>query len=51
MTGLYLVFAGLTSTTGTFMTPSYYQVSTVCAGLLAVCGAVVMSRETFDTPR
>jgi len=51
MTGLFLVFAGLTRTTGTFMTPSYYQVPTVFAGLLAVCGAVAMSRETFDTPR
>ena len=49
-TGLYLVFAGLTSSTAT-ITPLYHQVSTVVAGLLAVCGAVVMSRETFDTPR
>jgi len=51
MTGLYLVFAGLTSSTATFMTPLYHQVPTVVAGLLAVCGAVVMSRETYDTPR
>ena len=51
ITGLFLVFAGLTSTTDTFMTPTYYQVETVFAGLLAVCGAIVMSRETFDTPR
>jgi hypothetical protein len=50
ITGLYLVFAGLTSSTPTFMTPLYHQVPTVVAGLLAVCGAVVMSRETFDTP-
>ena len=51
ITGLFLVVTGLTSTTDTFMTPTYYQVPTVGAGLLAVCGAVVMSRETFDTPR
>ena len=51
ITGLFLVVTGLTSTTDTFMTPAYYQVPTVGAGLLAVCGAVVMSRETFDTPR
>jgi len=51
ITGLYLVFTGLTSTTDTFMTPTYYQVPTVFTGLLAVCGAVVMSRETFDTTR
>jgi hypothetical protein len=51
ITGLYLVFTGLTSTMATFMTPTYYQVPTVVAGLLAVCGAVVMSRETFDTTR
>jgi hypothetical protein len=51
MTGLYLVFTGLTSSMATFITPLYLQVPTVVAGLLAVCGAVVMSRETFDTPR
>jgi hypothetical protein len=51
ITGLYLVFTGLTSTMATFMTPTYYQVPTVFTGLLAVCGAVVMSRETFDTTR
>ena len=49
--GLYLVIAGLTGTTGTFMTPSYYQVPVVLAGVLAVCGAVVMRWETFDNPR
>jgi hypothetical protein len=51
ITGLYLVFTGLTSSMSTFITPLYLQVPTVIAGLLAVCGAVAMSRETFDTPR
>jgi hypothetical protein len=51
MTGLYLVSAGLTSTAATFITPRYHPVPTVVAGLLAVCGAIVLSRETFDTPR
>ena len=51
VTGLYLVAAGFTSTTDTFMTPSYYQVPTVIAGVLALCGAVIMRRETFVTPR
>jgi membrane-bound metal-dependent hydrolase YbcI (DUF457 family) len=51
ITGLYLVFTGLTSTAATLITPRYHQVPMVVAGLLAVCGAVVMSRETFDTPR
>jgi membrane-bound metal-dependent hydrolase YbcI (DUF457 family) len=51
ITGCFLVFTGLTSTTATFITPLYSQESTVVAGLLAVCGALVMSRETFDTPQ
>lgn len=51
ITGLYLVSAGLTSTTATFITPDYYQVPTVFSGVLAVCGAIVISRETFDTPQ
>jgi hypothetical protein len=42
ITGLYLVTAGFTSTTGTFMTPTYYQVPTVVARVLALCGAVIM---------
>ena len=49
--GLYLVAAGLTSTTGTFMTPSYYQIPNVTAGMLALCSAVIMRGEMFDTPR
>jgi len=49
--GLYLIVAGLTGTIGTFITPSYSQVPEVMVGVLAVCGAVVMRWETFDTPR
>ena len=49
--GLYLVAAGLMSTTGTFMTPSYYQIPNVTAGMLALCSAVIMRGEMFDTPR
>ena len=50
ITGCYLVFTGLTSTTATFILPLYYQESTVVVGLLAVCGALVMSWEKFYTP-
>jgi len=49
--GLYLVTTGLTSATDTFIAPSYYQIPNVMAGLLALCGAVIMRWETFDTPR
>ena len=49
ITGLYLIAAGLTSTMGTFITTSSYQVPTVMAGILALCGAVIMWGETFDT--
>jgi hypothetical protein len=49
--GLYLVAAGLTSTTGTFMTPSYYQIPNVTAGMLALYSTVIMRGEMFDTPR
>ena len=51
ITGGYLVFTGLTSMTTTSITPFYSQGSTVVAGLLAVCGALVMIWEKFDTPR
>ena len=44
-TGLYLVAAGLTSTAATVITPHYLPLPTVFAGVLAVCGAVAMSRE------
>jgi len=50
ITGLYLVTAGLTSTTETFITPDYYQVPTVIAGGLALCGAVFMRREMLIHP-
>ena len=50
ITGLHLVIAGLTNTTGTFMSPSYPPVPTELAGMLALCGAVIMHRETFATP-
>jgi hypothetical protein len=50
ITGLYLVTAGLTSTTATFMTPSYFPIPTVMTGMLALCGAVILRRETFDAP-
>ncbi|MGA2913349.1 MAG: hypothetical protein ABSE07_07505 [Methanoregula sp.] len=34
--------------TATFLIPLYHQVPTVLDGVLAVCGAVVLSREMFD---
>jgi hypothetical protein len=49
--GLYLVIAGLTNTTGTFMTPTYPPVPTVFTGMLALCGAVILQGETFALPR
>jgi membrane-bound metal-dependent hydrolase YbcI (DUF457 family) len=49
--GLYLIIAGLTGSTGTFMTPSYMQVPTEIAGVLALCGSVIMRRETYDISR
>ena len=51
ITGCYLVFTGLTSTTATIITPLYSQELTVVAGLLAVCGALVIRWETFDIPQ
>ena len=50
-TGLYLVNAGLTSTTGTFITALCHQVPTVSGWVPALCDAVIMPGETFDTPR
>jgi membrane-bound metal-dependent hydrolase YbcI (DUF457 family) len=50
VTGLYLVLAGLTNATGTFMTPTYPPVPTVFAGMLALCGAFILQGETFATP-
>jgi hypothetical protein len=49
-TGLYLVAAGLTDPTGTFTLPVNTQVNDLMAGLLALTGAVIMSREKYDTP-
>jgi hypothetical protein len=49
ITGCYLVFIGLTSTTPPFITPSYSPESTVVAGLLAICGTLVMIGKTVDT--
>ena len=50
ITGLYLVTAGLMSTTDTFMTPSYYPIPTMIAGVLALCGAVFMRGERLIHP-
>jgi hypothetical protein len=49
--GLFLVIAGLTGTTGTVLSPAYPPLPTMIAGMLALCGAVIMRRETFGTPR
>jgi len=48
--GLYLIAAGLTSPAGTVITPFYNQVTNIMAGLLALCGAVIMGGEKYDTP-
>ena len=49
-TGLYLVVVGLISPTGTFNVPVNNQVNDLMTGLLALTGAVIMSREKYDTP-
>jgi len=49
-TGLYLVTMGLTNPAGMFFTSFYNQMTNVMAGLLALGGAVIMSREKYDTP-
>jgi hypothetical protein len=49
--GLYMFIAGLTHAAGTFMTPTYPPVPTVFAGMLSLCGAVILQGETFDAPR
>ena len=48
--GFYLVAAGLTSPTGTLITPFYNQIPNVMAGLLALIGAVIMSVENYEGP-
>jgi len=49
-TGLYLVVVGLISPTGTFNITVNNQVNDLMTGLLALTGAVIMSREKYDTP-
>ena len=51
ITGLYLLVTGLTSTTTTFLTPLYHQEQTIVTGVLALCGAVIMHRETYAAVR
>ena len=51
VTGLYLVIAGLSGSVPTFIAPYYAGFPTVIAGMLALCGALVMSRETRYCPR
>ena len=49
-TGLYLVVMGLTSPAGTFIVPFDNQENDLMTGLLSLTGAVIMSREKYDTP-
>ncbi len=44
--GIYLVLAGLTGGTPTFIAPGYDPVPTVFAGMLALCGGILI-RETW----
>jgi hypothetical protein len=46
--GLYLVAAGITSPTGTFITPHYNQVTTVIAGLLPLGGAGIIAWQKYN---
>jgi len=48
--GLYLVAVGLISPTGTFSIPLNNQINDLMTGFLALTGAVIMSREKYDTP-
>jgi membrane-bound metal-dependent hydrolase YbcI (DUF457 family) len=49
-TGLYLIAAGLTDLTGTFIIPQDTEINNLMTGMLALIGAVIMSREKYDTP-
>jgi hypothetical protein len=49
-TGLYLVVMGLPSLLSTFVVPVTTQANDLLTGLLALTGAVIMSREKYDTP-
>ena len=49
--GLFLVAMGLTSPAGTVITPFSNQSTNIMAGLLALCGAVIMGGEKYDTPQ
>jgi uncharacterized membrane protein YccF (DUF307 family) len=51
VTGVYLVVAGITSATATFITPNYLGLPTVIAGMLALCGTFVMSRKIVSSQR
>jgi len=48
--GLFLVAAGLASLPGTVIIPFYNPVTNIMAGLLALCGAVIMRVEKYDIP-
>jgi hypothetical protein len=49
-TGLFLVAAGLTDPTGAFTLMVNTQVNDLMTGLLALTGAVIMSREKYYAP-
>jgi membrane-bound metal-dependent hydrolase YbcI (DUF457 family) len=49
-TGLYLIAAGLTDLTGTFIIPQDTEINNLMTGMLALIGAVILSREKYDTP-
>lgn len=49
-TGLFLVAMGLAGPLSTFLVPVDTQVNDLLTGLLALTGAVIMSREKYDTP-
>jgi hypothetical protein len=49
-TGLFLVATGLMSPSGTFITAYNNEMNNLLAGLLSLSGAVIMSREKYDTP-
>jgi LexA-binding, inner membrane-associated putative hydrolase len=49
-TGLYLVVMGLAGPLSTFLVPVDTQVNDLLTGVLALTGAVIMSREKYETP-
>lgn len=51
VTGLFLIAAGFAGSAATCITPDYSGLPTLIAGMLALCGTLVMGREIGYNPR